>query len=176
MTSRIVKQQTIYEGRVVTFNIVDVTTESGQTLTREVIQHPGAVAIVALDDDKNIVLVKQHRIAADQYLVELPAGTLEAGETPLDCAIRELQEEAGYKPNRIEAIGGFFVAPSYTTEYIHLFLAQDLVESKLPEDDDESFEIIKLPLSQAIKDATDGRIIDAKTLIGVLCVARLLGD
>lgn len=176
MTSRIVKQQTIYEGRVVTFNVVDVTTESGQTLTREVIQHPGAVAIVALDDDKNIVLVKQHRIAADQYLVELPAGTLEAGETPLDCAIRELQEEAGYKPNRIEAIGGFFVAPSYTTEYIHLFLAQDLVESKLPEDDDESFEIIKLPLSQAIKDATDGRIIDAKTLIGVLCVARLLGD
>jgi ADP-ribose pyrophosphatase len=175
MSQPIGKRQTIYEGRVVTFDLIDVTTASGQVARREVIRHPGAVAIVALDEDKNIVLVKQHRTAADQYLVELPAGTLEAGESPLECAIRELQEEAGYKPNRIQAIGGFFVAPSYTTEYIHLFLAQELVESKLPQDDDESFEIIKLPLSQAVTDATDGRIVDAKTLIGVLCVARLLG-
>jgi ADP-ribose pyrophosphatase len=175
MSHNIINRKTIYEGRVVTFDVLDVTTQSGLVVTREVIQHPGAVAIVALDADKNIVLVKQHRTAAGQYLVELPAGTLEAGENPVDCAIRELQEEAGYKPNRIEAMGGFFVAPGYTTEYIHLFLAQDLVESKLPEDDDESFEIIKLPLSQAVTDATDGRIIDAKTLIGILCVARLLG-
>lgn len=173
---KITEQQRIHDGVVVTLDVLSVATDNGQTVTREVIRHPGAVAIVALDDDKNVILVKQYRIAADQYLVELPAGTLEAGETPMDCAVRELQEEAGYKPNRIEAIGGFFVAPGYTTEYIHLFLAQDLVESKLPEDDDESFEIIKLPLSQALTDAINGRIIDAKTLIGILCVSRLLDD
>lgn len=168
-------RQRIYDGRIITLDVLNVKTRSGQVVTREVVNHPGAVAIVALDDDKNIILVKQYRIASGQYLVELPAGTLEAGETPLACAVRELQEEAGYKPNQIQSIGGFFVAPGYATEYIHLFLAQDLVESKLPEDDDESIEIIKLPLSQAIQDATDGRIIDAKTLIGILYVARLLG-
>jgi ADP-ribose pyrophosphatase len=168
-------RQPIYHGRVVKLDLVTVELPNGETSLREIVTHPGAVAIVALDDMQNVILVRQFRLAAGRMMLEIPAGTLEPNEAPIVCAERELQEEAGYKPQKLEPIGGIFVAPGYTTEYIHLFLARDLIESRLEMDDDEFIETIKIPLADALKKIEIGDIQDAKTIVGILRVARLLG-
>ena len=141
MHETILKTDEIYKGRVVNLVVHEVELPDGQHGKRELVRHPGAVAIVALDPDQNVLLVRQYRIAADRILSEIPAGTLNPGEDPQVCAIRELQEETAYKPGQIEKIGGIFVAPGYTTEFIHLYLATDLSESRLPGDEDEFIEV-----------------------------------
>jgi ADP-ribose pyrophosphatase len=165
----------IYKGRVVNLVVLDVRLPNGEESKRELIRHPGAVAIVALDEAKNVLLVRQYRTAANNVLREIPAGTLEADEPPLDCAVRELQEETGYKPGKLEALGGMYVAPGYTTEYIHLFLATELVESRLDADNDEFIEAERVPLASAVEMIERGEIIDGKSIVGLLKVARQLG-
>ena len=128
-----------------------------------------------LDADGNVLLVRQYRLAADQVMLEIPAGTLEPGEDPAVCAARELQEETGYRPGKLEALSGIFAAPGYTTEFIHLFFATDLIESRLPGDADEFIEVERVPLSQAIAWVMDGTLIDGKSVSGLLKVARKLG-
>jgi ADP-ribose pyrophosphatase len=133
------------------------------------------VALVAFDRDNNVLLVRQFRMAANRILLEIPAGTLEKGEDPEACAIRELQEETGYKPGQIESIGGIYTAPGYTTEFIHLFIATDLSESKLDADDDENIEVVRMPLAQALALIENGEIADGKSAAGLLRAARKLG-
>jgi ADP-ribose pyrophosphatase len=171
----IVNKQTIYNGRVVGLALLDVTLPNGEAGKRELIQHPGAVAVVAIDEQGNVLLVKQYRIAADKIMREIPAGTLKPGEDPLVCAERELQEETGYKPGRLEPIGGIYPAPGYTTEYIHLFLATDLQHAPLPMDDDEFIEVERLPLAEALALVDSNEICDAKSVAGLLRVARRQG-
>jgi len=170
----ILKQEQIYKGRVVNFTLMDVELPDGKTARREIIKHPGAIAIVALDADQQVVLVRQYRTAADRILIEIPAGTLDPDEAPRVCAERELQEEAGYFPGKLEPLGGIFVAPGYTTEYIHLFLATDLRESRLEADDDEFIEVMRVPMAQALRMIESGEICDGKSVTGLLRVARLL--
>jgi ADP-ribose pyrophosphatase len=165
----------IYKGRVVNLVVLDVRLPNGEESKRELIRHPGAVAIVALDETRNVLLVRQYRIAAGRVLREIPAGTLEPDEPPLDCAVRELQEETGYRPGRLEALGGMYVAPGYTTEYIHVFLATDLSESRLAADSDEFIEVDRVPLADAVGLIERGEIVDGKSIIGLLKVARMLG-
>lgn len=172
---QITGRERIYSGRVVTLDILSVTLPDGAESKREVVQHPGAVAIVALDDAQNVILVRQYRVAAAQYMVEIPAGTLEPDEPPALCAERELQEEAGYKPGKLESLGGMYVAPGYTTEYIHLFLARDLAASELPADDDEFIDVVKMPLPTALAQIDSGEINDGKTIAGILRAARRIG-
>ncbi|MCU0479976.1 MAG: NUDIX hydrolase [Anaerolineae bacterium] len=167
-------RQPIYHGRVVKLDLVTVTLPDGQSSQREIITHPGAVAIVALDEAQNVLMVRQFRLAAGRVMLEIPAGTLEPNEAPLICAERELQEETGYKPRQLEPIGGIFVAPGYTTEYIHLFRASDLVESRLEMDSDEFIEVVKIPFQQALDMVDNGEIQDAKSIAGLLRVARQL--
>lgn len=167
--------QQIYNGRVVNLEIVDIQLPDGGTAKREVIRHAGAVAIIALDDDQHIFLVRQYRIGADQYLYEIPAGLLEADEPPEESAVRELREEIGYRPGRLEALGGLYVAPGYTTEFIHLFVAHDLVRDPLSQDTDEFLEVKRVPLQEAIRMVDEGEITDSKTVIGLLRLARQLG-
>jgi len=164
----------IYKGRVITLDIHEVRLPDGNLSKREIIQHPGAVAIVALDPDQNVLLVRQFRLAANKILYEIPAGTLEPGEPSDICAERELQEEAGYKPGKLESLGGFFVAPGYTTEYIHLYLATELSPAQLKGDDDEFIEAHRVPLTEALAMVERGEIIDGKTINGLLRVARRL--
>jgi ADP-ribose pyrophosphatase len=109
-----------------------------------------SVNLLALDEAKNVLLVRQFRIAAGRVLREIPAGTLEPDEVPLNCAERELQEETGYRPGKLEALGGMYVAPGYTTEYIHLFLATELSNSRLDADSDEFIEVDRVPLAEAV--------------------------
>ncbi len=165
----------IYKGRVVNLVVLDVRLPNGEESKRELVRHPGAVAIVALDEARNVLLVRQFRIAAGRVLREIPAGTLEQDEPPLECAVRELQEETGYRPGKLEALGGMYVAPGYTTEYIHLFLATELSESRLDGDSDEFIEVDRVPLASTVGMIERGEIIDGKSIIGLLKVARMLG-
>ncbi|MCA9909401.1 MAG: NUDIX hydrolase [Anaerolineae bacterium] len=167
----ILKQQPIYKGRIVDLSVVDVQLPDGKTSQREIVKHPGAVAIVALDPDQRVVLVRQYRTAAERILLEIPAGTLNPGEDPLVCAERELQQETGFFPGKLVSLGGIFVAPGYTTEYIHLFVANDLRASRLAADDDEFIEVSHVPLAEALAMIERGEICDGKSVAGLLRVA-----
>lgn len=175
MEEKTLSSRRVYDGRVIKLDVLDVALPNGQQSMREIVKHPGAVAIVALDDQRNILMVRQWRMAAERAMLEIPAGTLNPGEEPLTCADRELQEETGQRAGKLEPMGAFFVAPGYTTEKIHLFLATGLTESRLPMDDDEFIELEHIPLEEAVRRVTAGEIEDGKTITGVLRAARLYG-
>jgi ADP-ribose pyrophosphatase len=171
----ILSTQEIYSGRIVHLAVHQVRLPDGSKAKRETIKHPGAVAIVALDVNGDLLLVRQFRLAAGKVLREIPAGTLYPGEDPLVCAVRELQEETGYKPGKLESLGGIFVAPGYTTEFIHLYLATELSESRLAGDADEFIEVDHIPFKEALAMIERGEIADAKSNVALLRVARRMG-
>ncbi len=172
MNEKILTTTRIYSGRIVTLDLNEVELPDGQHQMREVIVHPGATALIALDNQNQILLVRQFRSAAAIIMSEIPAGLLNIGEDPMQAAIRELQEETGYKPGKIEPLGGFYAAPGYTTEYIHLFVATELIESRLPADEDEFIEVDHVTLESALSMIEQGEITDAKTIIALLMYAR----
>jgi ADP-ribose pyrophosphatase len=174
---RVAKEQTtqseyVYQGRVITLRIDTVRTAGGGERRREVIEHPGAVALVPVTETGDLLLIRQYRYAAERWLLEVPAGTLDPDEDALTCADRELQEETGYKAATIERIGGFYVAPSYDQEYIHIYVATGLSESRLEPDDDEDIEVVPTPLDEALAMIERGDIEDAKTMSAVLLYER----
>jgi ADP-ribose pyrophosphatase len=164
----------IFKGRIVYLQVHDVRLANGMASTREVVHHQGAVAVVVTDDKHNVLLVQQYRLPAGKVMWEIPAGILEPDEEPEACAIRELQEETGYKPLSLAGLGGIHPAPGYTTEFIHIYWAREFVESKLESDEDEFVEAYWKPLSDAIEMITSGEITDSKTITAVLRVAREL--
>jgi ADP-ribose pyrophosphatase len=174
MQETILRTEEIYNGRVINVALHEVRLPDGTTARRELVRHPGAVAMVALLPRRKVLLVRQYRIAAGQVLSEIPAGTLRPGEPPEQCAIRELQEETGYRPGNLESLGGFYVAPGYTTEYIHLFLATSLTEARLDGDSDEFIEVQPVSLRVALAMIERGDIVDGKTITGLLRAARRL--
>jgi ADP-ribose pyrophosphatase len=135
---------------------------------REVIEHHGAVVIVATDEDKNVLLVSQFRHAAGRELLELPAGGIDPGETPEQTARREMQEETGYNPAKLESMGGFYSAPGYAAEFLHLFLATELLPSRLFAEDTEEIRLVRVPLKIAVEMIRKGEIEDAKSIAGLL--------
>jgi ADP-ribose pyrophosphatase len=137
----------------------------------QVIEHRGGVTLVALDPDGRLLLVRQYRHAVGRELLELPAGTLDAGEAPEVCAQRELQEETGYRAGRLERLGGFYTAPGYCTEYLHVFLCTELVVDPLQGDED-AIEVVPLPLDEALRMISSGEIEDAKTAAALLLYLR----
>ncbi|MCS6837038.1 MAG: NUDIX hydrolase [Anaerolineae bacterium] len=174
MEEKIIDTRAIYAGRVVRLDVHQVELPNGVQGRREILTHPGAVAIVALDDEQHVLLVRQFRLAANQVMLEIPAGTREPGEDIFVCAERELREETGQRPLKLEHLGGFFVAPGYTTEYIHLFLAEGYEPAPLTMDADEQISVERVPLREALAMIDDGRIIDGKSAVGLLRVARRL--
>lgn len=174
MEEKITHTQDIFKGRVVNLKVHDVDLPDGLQSKREIIYHQGAVAIVALDEQQNVLLVKQFRLAAGQVTLEIPAGLLEANEDPIEAVGRELQEETGYRPLNVQSMGGVYVAPGYTTEYIHLYYTTAYEYAPLAQDDDEFVEAVKMPLKQALEHIETGDIIEAKTIVGLLRVARFL--
>lgn len=175
MDETTLKSQRIYEGRVIKLDLLDVRLPDGKEGRRELVVHPGAVAIVALDGAWNVLLVRQFRSAAQRVLWEIPAGTLNPGEEPLACAVRELQEETGYFPGKLEPIGGIYPAPGYTTEFIHLFIATELSESRLEHDEDEFIEVERRSIAEALDMIESGVIADGKSVAGIMRLARRLG-
>ena len=174
MQETITREEPVYDGRVVHLVVLDVMLPDGGTAKRELVRHPGAVAVVPLIGD-DVLMVRQFRVAAGRVLLEIPAGTLNPGEDPRLCAEREMQEETGYRPGNLESLGGIFVAPGYTTEFIHLFLATDLTESRLEMDEDEFIELVRMPLANVLAMIDRGEIEDGKSTSALLKVARRLG-
>jgi len=161
----------VYDGRVVNLYLDTVRLPNGKTARRELIRHPGAVAIVPVDAEGSVILVRQFRYAAGRVLWEVPAGTLEPDEDPNVCAHRELQEEIGHKAGKLERLGGIFVAPGYTSEFIHLYLATDLSESRLEGDSDEFIQVERFSWREVLRKIRSGEIEDGKS-ISSLFLAR----
>jgi ADP-ribose pyrophosphatase len=175
LTETVLETETIYEGRLVRLYRATVRLPNGETSIREIVRHPGAVAMVPLTPQGEVILVQQFRLPSGQIMLEIPAGTLKPGEDPLPAAHRELQEEIGLRPGRLTPLGGEFTAPGYTSEFIHLFLAEDLEPAPLAVDDDEFLETVTLPLDEALQRVESGAIQDGKTITALLLVARRLG-
>lgn len=172
---QIVESEQIFDGKIVHLQVNTVEVGDGNQYTRELIVHSGAVALVPIDDNGNVILVRQYRGGAKQVLLELPAGTVEPDEERIVTARRELQEEIGYYPGKLTTLGEFYVAASYTTEKITIYLAEDLSKSDLEGDDDEFIAIDVLSFDEALKLAFNNSIIDSKTLIGLTWAAYHLG-
>lgn len=160
-----------YQGKAFTVRQDEVRLPNGKTTHLDIVEHSGAVTILPVDGKGNIWFVRQYRHAAGFEILELPAGTLEKGEAPFDCAHREIQEEIGMKAGNIEKIGEFYLAPGYSTEFMHVYLATDLSPSSLPGDDDEFLEVEKYSIPQVFEMAQSGEIKDAKTLAILLLAA-----
>ncbi len=177
LEEKIVQTERIYSGKVVKLDVHDVQLPDGAQTKRELLDHSGAVAIVALDEDDNVLLIRQYRLGSRQVMVELPAGMLEPGENAdtIAAAVREMREETGYRPNQIERIGGWFVAPGYTTEYIHLFVARDLVQDSIEGDEDEFIELFRVPFTEALAMVDREEITNTTAICGLLRAARHLG-
>ena len=172
---RIINSRTIFEGKVVNLRVDTVTLGGEETFEREIILHHGAVALVPLDENGNVILVRQYRAGAERELLELPAGGLEAGEEREECARRELQEETGFYPETLGEMGHFWVAASYSTEAITIYLARGLRPSRLRPDADERISVVRMPLAEALQAALSNQIEDSKTIIGLVWAARYLG-
>ena len=160
--------QLIYEGRAVKLRVDAVQMPSGRETTREIVEHSDCVAIIAIDADDNVLLVNQFRKAVKKELLEIPAGGIEPGEDPVATVRRELREETGYLPRKVEGLGGFYSTPGYCTEYLYLYLATDLIPSQLHAEDTENIRLIRMPISQISSLITSGSICDAKSIAGLL--------
>ncbi len=160
----------IFDGRAVRLRIDTVQMSDGRETTREIVEHDDAVAIVAIDADDNVLLVDQFRKPIERELLEIPAGGIDSGEDAEAAVRRELQEETGYLPGKLESLGGFYSSPGYCTEYLHLYLATDLTPSRLYAEDTEDISLIRVPVSQVPALIASGRICDAKSIAGLLAV------
>jgi ADP-ribose diphosphatase len=165
----------IYTGKVITLNVDRVTLPNGVDVDLETIRHPGAAAVVPIKEDGTVVLIRQFRHAAGGYIYEIPAGKLHAGEEPLVCAARELEEEIGYRAASFELLSSIFTAPGFADEVIHVYKATGLTEGRQQLDADEVLEIVEMSLSDAIDKVIDGTIRDAKTIVGLQAVYIGLG-
>jgi ADP-ribose pyrophosphatase len=171
---QILSSKEVFRGRVFAVS-VDEVHEGDQTYVREVVHHRGSAVIIPVFADGSIALVRQYRHPAVKYLLEAPAGTLNAGEAPEEGAARELEEELGYVANRFEKLSEFFVSPGFLEEKMWVYLATELTESKQQLDDDEIVEVVRMPFGQALSMITTGEIEDAKTIIGVMLAAPRVG-
>ena len=163
------RKTTIYDGKYVHLDVYNMTIR-GRKVRREIVKHPGAAAILAFDEKDKIILVRQHRFPRG-YVLEIPAGTLEKGEAPKRCALREIQEETGYKAKRMTHLITYYPSVGYNTEAIHCFVASGLTSGKMNLDTDESITVKKMDLSRLIKMIKSGKIIDSKTICAVMVYA-----
>ena len=166
--------QLIYDGRAVKLRVDTVRMPGGRETRREIVEHRDCVAIVAIDADDNVLLVKQFRKSVEKELLEIPAGGIDPGEDPVTTVRREMQEETGYLPRKLERLGGFYSTPGYCSEYLHLYLATDLTPSQLYAEDTESIKLVRVPISQIPGLIASGSICDAKSIAGLLIYSSLL--
>jgi ADP-ribose pyrophosphatase len=176
MESHIHRKEIVRHGRVFDITLENVSLPNGARIDMEVIRHPGAAAIAAMTDHREILMLRQYRHAVGAYWWEIPAGTFNGKEEPLVCAQRELAEETGYSARMWEPLGAVTPVPGYSDERIHLFLARELNQSAPHLDFDEIIEVHPLPLDRVVRMIVDGRIEDAKTITAVFRVLHKLGQ
>ncbi len=168
MGEETLSSQLIFEGRAVKLRVDTVRMADGRETTREIIEHADCVAIIAIDADDNVLLVNQFRKPVEKELLEIPAGGIDAGEDSETTVRRELREETGYLPGKVERLGGFYSAPGYSSEYLYLYLATDLALSPLHAEDTEDIRLVRVPISQVSRLIASGSICDAKSIAGLL--------
>ena len=167
---RIVTTRKVFDGRIVQLRVDTVSLPTGRQTEREVVEHDAVAVIVPIDQDDNVILVRQYRHPIGQDLLEAPAGIVEGSESPDDCARRELQEETGYAAGTLRALGGFWTSPGFCTEFVYAYHATDLFPSRLEADEDEFIQVEKLPLSRVNGLIQSGEIQDAKTIAALLMI------
>jgi ADP-ribose pyrophosphatase len=171
MNELTIDTQNVYNGKLLKLRVERVKLPNGRETTREIVEHPGAVAIVPVLDNGKLLVVKQYRTAPRRRLMEIPAGTLEGGEAALACARRELIEETGYAAGRLRKLFSCYLAPGYSTEKIHFFLATQLVPTSGRQAEDESIIVQAIDLHEALKAIERGKIQDAKTISALYYLA-----
>ena len=172
---RLLQSDTIYRGRTFLLRVDEIELGPGRSVKLDIVQHTGAVTMVPLDADGSIWFIRQYRHSTGGVILELPAGTLGRDEDPLAGAQRELQEEIGMKAGQWERLTSMWLAPGYSTEYLHLYLATNLATSRLEPDEDEMITVEKIPIARALALADRGELQDSKSLVGLYAAARKLG-
>lgn len=170
----LISSETIFRGRILTLTVDTVSLPDGREATREVVHHNGAVGMVPLDDENNVLLVRQWRHAPGVALLEIPAGGISCDEKAEACAERELAEEIGFVPRRLEKLTTIYTAPGYVGEAIVLYLARDLVPQQADSDEDENLQVERMPLEEALEACRDGRICDGKSISALMLTRDFL--
>ena len=165
-----------FEGRILTLRVDQVRLPNGRLTTREIAEHSDSVCVVPVDQDGNILMVRQYRKPLEDQLLEVPAGGIEPGENPEESAVRELQEEIGFTARNITRLSGFWLAPGWCTEYMYAYLARGLEPSRLPADDDENITVIPVAPNDVVPLIESGVIQDAKSIASLLLALRVIDE
>jgi ADP-ribose pyrophosphatase len=168
LTEEVLSTRRIFEGRAVNLRVDTVRTVDGRRSTREVVEHAPCIAVIAVDGSGNILLVRQYRQATGKELLEVPAGGIDEGEDPPAAVVREMQEEVGYRPRKLTRLCGFYSSPGYCDEYLHLYLAEDLVPGRLHAEDTPGIKVVPVSLSDIPALISSGKIEDSKSIAGLL--------
>ncbi len=169
-----IRSKKIFKGKILNLYFDEVRLPNNKISTREKVEHPGAVAIVPVTEKMEIILVKQYRYPVEKILIEIPAGKLDRDEPPLECAKRELHEEAGVVDGKVFKLATIYTSPGFSNEKMEIYIALEFKERKNNPDQDEFLHIFKVKLESCIEMIEDGRITDAKTIIGILLAREFL--
>ncbi len=164
---KMISSRLVFEGRAIKLRVDTIETTGGRQSTREIVEHPDCIAVVAIDENDNVLLESQYRKAVEKELLEIPAGGIEPGEDPEAAVKREMREETGYLPRKLKQLGGFYSAPGYSSEYLYLYLASDFVHSPLVAEDTEEIKLVRVPVKEIPSLLTSGKITDAKSIAGL---------
>lgn len=162
------KSETVFQGKILEVKLDQVKLKNGRTSSREVVLHPGAVGIIPFVSETEIVLVRQYRYPVQEELLEIPAGKLDPGESAESCAIRELEEETGYKAEKLNYLGSIYTSPGFSSEIIHIYWAEQLDFTRANPDPDEILETVTINFEKAVKMCLDNKIKDAKTVVALI--------
>lgn len=168
MTENTISSEIDFRGRAFQVRVDTVRTDEGRTTTREIVLHPDCVAIIAVDENDNILLVRQFRKSVEKELLEIPAGGIEKGEDPELAVDREMREETGLQPRKIERLGGFYSSPGFCNEYLHLFIATNMINNPLVAEDTAGIKLVSIPRSKIPGLIANGTICDSKSIAGLL--------
>ena len=167
--------RSVFSGRIIDVRVDTIRLPNGRETTREIVEHEPSICVVPVDDDGNVLLVRQYRKPTESFLLEVPAGGIEEGEEPEEATRRELQEEIGHTAAELTRLTAFYLAPGWASEYMYAFLATGLTPAVLDSDEDEFIDVVPVPWSEIPDRISDGSIQDAKSVASLLLAMRVLG-
>jgi ADP-ribose pyrophosphatase len=168
------EREYIYKGKIINLRKDKVLLPNGNTSIREIVEHNGGVAIVAINEKNDVIMVKQYRKPYDEVLLEIPAGKLEKEEEHYDCAVRELQEEIGFKPLELKLMNVIYPSPGFANEKLYIYFCNKMIKGSLKMDEDETIEVEYIPYDEAVNMIYEGKIKDGKTIVGILMAKKYI--